>query len=300
MSYENLSVMDIEKYGSDVQEGISSEMKELIKRAKCVDLGNTNTYLQELSDVTNKVTGKNKLLQILPVGVKQWVTRYESVESKLNTLGEAVVYEREKLNSVLGALMESKTRLNSRTAQLTECETYLRGYLEYLDANPSVDEDGLKRQACVNRLKVVVTTNAVVRQEMVKTVLIIKENKEIVQQLTEASDNLLPMFNVMMLNTLASKANSEAIKMRKAMIATANKLVIENVKQIEKNADELISGRSDSLIDVKTIEDANRILQNTIKKVIESAKSEEGNNMMLVESIKSSIVTLDEVKKIEN
>ena len=118
--------------------------------------------------------------------------------------------------------------------------------------------------------------------------------------MTEASDNLLPMFNVMMLNTLASKANSEAIKMRKAMIATANKLVIENAKQIEKNADELISGSSDSLIYVKTIEDANRILQNTIKKVIESAKSEEGNNMMLVESIKSSIVTLDEVKKIEN
>lgn len=298
MSYESLSVRDIEKYGSDVQEGINFEMGELMRRARCVDLGNTNTYLQELSDVTNKVAGKGKLFKILPVGVKKWVNNYESVENRLNKIGESVTYEREKLNNILGTLMESKTRLNSRTSQLSECETYLRGYLEYLDTNPSEDMDGLKRQACVNRLKVIVTTNAVVRQEMVKTVLIIKENKEIVQQLTEASDNLLPMFNVMMLNTLASKANAEAIKMRKVMVETANKLVIENAKQIEKNADELISGRSDSLIDVKTIEDANRILQNTIKKVIESAKSEEGNNMMLIESIKSSMVTLDEVKKI--
>lgn len=97
------------------------------------------------------------------------------------------------------------------------------------------------------------------------------------------------MFNVMLMNTLASKANEEALKIKKALVKTANKMVIE------RTADELIAGRNESLIDVQTIEEANKILQNTVKKVLESSLSESENNMQLVDSLKKSSLALEDI-----
>lgn len=284
---ETLSVQDIESYGADIQSDISSSITEMMKQAKLIDLDSVGNQLQELSDVADQAVKGSKLSN-LPIfsSAKRWLRRYESVESRLSSISKSVTDEQEKLEGVLSALMESKDYLRDKSVELGDCATELQEYVDWLKENPESDEDGLKMQAAVNRLKIITTTKAVVEQEIVKSVLVIKENKEIQQQLTETATNLIPMFNTMMMNTLASKANTEAIKIRKAMIKTANHLVVENARQIEKNADELIAGRTDSIVDPKSIQEANQILQKTVRKVIESSKVETTQNLALVESLK--------------
>ena len=284
---ETLSVQDIESYGADIQSDISSSITEMMKQAKLIDLDSVGNQLQELSDVADQAVKGSKLSN-LPIfsSAKRWLRRYESVESRLASISKSVTEEQEKLEGVLSALMESKDYLRGKSVELGDCAMELQDYVDWLKVNPESDEDGLKMQAAVNRLKIITTTKAVVEQEIVKSVLVIKENKEIQQQLTETATNLIPMFNTMMMNTLASKANTEAIKIRKAMIKTANHLVVENARQIEKNADELVAGRTDSIVDPKSIQEANQILQKTVRKVIESSKVETTQNLALVESLK--------------
>lgn len=98
--------------------------------------------------------------------------------------------------------------MRDRLENLEQCQSELQSMVEYYQQN---DEDGLKLQAAMHRLKIITTTISVVKQECAKTILIIKENKEVTNQLAEASDNLIPIFKVMMLNVIGAKTNAEAM-----------------------------------------------------------------------------------------
>lgn len=293
-NYKYYTVKDIESIGTDIQSDISTSMQGMLKQTRLIDLDEASSHLLELSEVADSATKGNKLRN-LPIisNAKRWLKRYDSLESRINSISTDISKEQEKLETILSALMESKDFLYDKTRDLNLCCEELEGYISWLKENPNEDPDGIKMQAAVGRLKILSTTKVVTEQEVAKSVLVIKENKEIQQQLNEATQNLIPMFNTMLMNTLASKANTEAIKIRKAMIKTANHLVVENAKQIEQNAEELLSGRTDTLVNPQSIMEANKILQSTIKKVVEGSKVEATQNMELIESLKSSSASLN-------
>lgn len=285
----DLSLSDIEKYGSEVQVDISESMTKLLQDTKCIDLGATGEYLSELSSTTNVITKKLEKRGVLSVfgKTKKWLAKFDGVESSIMKLDKNIQDERQKLDTVLNGLYASKEMLVSKLADLERVEQELTDYVEELKAS-SEEDDGIRLQATVHRLKVITTTIAVTKQEISKTVLIVQENKEITNQLMEASENLIPMFKTMMMNVLASKANAEAVELKRSLVKTANKLVIDNAKQIEETAKNLVQDRTDSLISPEMLTEANKILQRTIENVINSAKTETSANLELIDSLKSS------------
>lgn len=180
--------------------------------------------------------------------------------------------------------------MRDRLVNLEQCQSELQSMVEYYQNN---DEDGLKLQASMHRLKIITTTISVVKQECAKTILIIKENKEVTNQLAEASDNLIPIFKVMMLNVIGAKTNAEAMQLKQNLSKVANEVIVSNAKQIEKTADDLIKGREEPLISAKSIEEANSALQSAIIKVQSSAKAEVQTNMDSVKRLESSIRQID-------
>ena len=287
---KDLTLEEIEKYGSDVQMDISESMTKLLQDTKCIDLGATGNYLAELSTTSNSITRRLEPRGIMKpfVKAKNWLSRFDNIESSIVKLDENIQKEQDKLNTVLNGLYQSKEVLSDKLDDLTKVQNDLTEYVEYLKNNQSEEDDGLKLQAAVHRLKVITTTIAVTKQEIGKTVLVIQENKEITNQLMEASENLIPMFKTMMMTVLATKANAEAVQLKKSLVKTANKLVLDNAKQIEKTAEDLITGRTESLIAPQTLTEANDILQRTINKVIDSAKTETSVNLELIDSLKES------------
>lgn len=296
---KDLTLSEIEKYGSEVQADISESMSNLLRDTKCIDLGPTGSYLSELSSTSHDITRRLEPKGILKpfVKAKNWLARFDSIESSITKLDENIQKEQEKLNTVLNGLYQSKEVLSDKLIDLNRVQSDLSEYVEYLRNS---NDDGLKLQAAVNRLKVITATAALTKQEIAKTALVIQENKEITNQLMEASENLIPMFKVMMMNVLATKANSEAVQLKKKLVGTANKLVIQNAKQIEKTAEDLIAGRNESLISPKTLNEANDILQRTINKVIDSAKVETNANLELIESLKSSTESIKSLEVIDD
>lgn len=189
-------------------------------------------------------------------------------------------------------MYENLQFMRDKLNDLEQCQLELKDMVSYYQTH---DEDGLLLQASVNRLKIITTTISVVRQECAKTVLIIKENKEVTAQLAEAFDNLIPLFKVIMLNALGAKTNAEAVKLKKNLSKVANQIVIDNAKQIEKTADDLIEGRTKPLIDVSSIEEANKILQSAIGKVQSSAVVEVDSNLKSIEQLENSISVLKDL-----
>ena len=302
MEMKDLSLQEIEKYGSDVQMDISESMTKLLQDTKCIDLGATGNYLAELSTTSNSITRRLEPRGIMKpfVKAKNWLSRFDNIESSIVKLDENIQKEQDKLNTVLNGLYQSKEVLSDKLDDLTKVQNDLTEYVEYLKNNQSEEDDGLKLQAAVHRLKVITTTIAVTKQEIGKTVLVIQENKEITNQLMEASENLIPMFKTMMMNVLATKANAEAVQLKKSLVKTANKLVLDNAKQIEKTAEDLITGRTESLIAPQTLTEANDILQRTINKVIDSAKTETSVNLELIDSLKASADSIKTLSLLED
>ena len=297
MNYSKLSLNEIETYGSDIQLVISDQMTKLLQDTKAIKLEQTGKSLADLSvesaDISKKIGVAEKLPSILKV--KKWLAKYDNIENRIGVLEQGISSEKDRLNIVLNGLYESLQFMRGKLVDLEKCQSELNEMVGYFQANANSDDDGLKLQASVNRLKLITTTIAVVKQECAKTVLIIKENKEVSAQLAEASDNLIPLFKVMMLNVLGAKTNAEAMQLKKNLAKTANEIVIKNAKQIETTAEDLIKGRQESLIKADTIKEANSILQSAIEKVQTSATSEVDTNLKCIKELQDSV---DKVNKL--
>lgn len=296
-----MSLNAIEDYGSDIQLTISEQMSKMLHDTRCIDLEQTGKSLSDLSVETNSISKKVSVIEKLPslMKVSKWLSRYDNVENRISTLENGIEAEKTRLNTVLNGLHESLQFLRDKLNELESCEADLTEMVQYYQSN-GVDDDGLKLQAATNRLKLITTTIAIVKQECAKTVLIIKENKEVSNQLAEAADNLIPMFKVMLLNVLGAKTNAEAVQLKKNLSKVANEIIVKNAKQIEQTADDLIAGRTEPLVKAETIKSANNILQKAIEKVQNSAITEVQSNLDSVAQLKDSIERINSLSLISS
>lgn len=289
-----MSLTSIEEYGSDIQLTISDQMDKMLHDTRCINLEQTGKVLSDLSVESNNITKKLSVVDKLPsmLKVSKWLAHYDSIEHRIETLEQGIVEEKARLSTTLNGMYESLQFMREELQALEKCEAELQEMVEFYQTGDN-DDDGLKLQAAVNRLKLITTTIAVVKQECAKTVLIIKENKEVTAQLSEAVDNLIPILKITMLNVIGAKTNEEAIKLKKGLAKVSNQSIIANAKQIEKTADDLIEGRTKPLIEVKTIQEANAILQSAITKVKDSATVEVQTNLDAIKQLQESISTIN-------
>lgn len=294
----NMTLQEIENYGSDIVIDVSNQMTDLLRKTKAIDLDQTGKSLSDSSVETSAISKSVGKVGRFPAifGVGKFLSKYVSIENRVVSLESGVVAERERLSDVLNALYESLGILRGTLVDLESAKANLEIVVEDLKTS---DEDGILLQAATHRLQTLTTTCAVVKQECTKTVLIIKENKEVQAQLQEASDNLIPIFKVMLMNVLGAKTNAEAIKLKKNLSTVANKIIIENAKQIDETAQDLIKGREEPLIKAETITEANKILQGAIEKVQKSALAETSVNLKAVEDMQMSVKMLANLETLE-
>lgn len=299
--FNALSLSSLEKYGSDIQNEIADSMSSLLKGTKCIEIGKTGECLADVSSTTNKFTkrfgGVGKLAPVMKVS--KWLGRYDNVENRIQALKESVAYESERLNTVLNSLYDGAKYLKQKSADFEKLSAELGAYVEYLESHPEESDEGLRLQAAVNRHKNIVSMLGVVKEEYVKTILVIQENKEVSAQLDYTATNIIPMFDLQLMNVIGAKANAEALKLKKSLVATANNLVIENAKQIKETAKELVEGRQDSLFKPETLEQANSILQDAVNLVMESAKTEVSENKKAITRLQESVNAIDNMSLVK-
>lgn len=291
----SLSLSEIENYGSEVQSEISESVSSILKGTRCIDIGKTGECLAEVShtssNLTKRLSGIGGLKPVL--SVTKWLGKYDNVENRIEMLHKSVTSETERLNNVLNSLYDGAKYLKQKGEDFEKIVGELGAYVEYLNGHPEDSDDGLRLQAAVNRHKNILSMLGVVKQEYVKTILIIQENKEVSAQLDYTATNILPMFDLQLMNVIGAKANTEALKLKKSLVNTANKLVIDNAKQIKETAKELVDGRKEELFKAETLEQANKILQEAVTLVMDSAKVEVSENRKAIERLQNSVNEID-------
>lgn len=287
---DKMSLEEVESFGKDIQVGITTDVSKLVDGVRSIELGETGKQITDMvvsaQDLSKKVVPRG--LQKVFSNSKKWLKRYDTVESSINGLDDAINVEIDRLNSVLNGCYENGNILKSRLDELDICEKELDEAIKGYSG-----DDSYKLSSAIHRQKTLVSTMALIRQEIGKSMLVIAQNKEITNQLSEARDNVIPYIKIMLINTLASKANSEALALKKTLKKAVNVMVVTTAKEISANADEMLAGRGDTLLEAKSISEANDILLKTYEKIQNSVNEGIDSDKQLVDSLKTSIKYLE-------
>lgn len=306
--FHTMSIKDLEHYGMPIQESISDSVDAILENTKGLELGKTQDHLSDLTETSTVITKKLDSLRIIKplLGAKRWLSKFDTVANQLDTVRENIDSEVERLNKVLDALFKNKEMLDTKTKELETVQFELYEYSNFLQQNPDEDPDGLRLLATSGRLNLISSTLELSKHELVKTVILIKENKEITYQLREAQLNVVPVFKTMMINSLALETNKRAIKLKNTLQEVTARATIDSARQIEQDAKKLIEGRKIKVIDPKTLNEANDLLIKAVENINQAMYKESEENLKLVETtlqanikLKELLQTSDEVLTVE-
>lgn len=281
----NMTIEEIDNYGRDIQTNISEQMDTILSNTKLIDANATGKKAGQLSLVTDKSTRSLQMAAPL-IKINKMLGRYDSAERQIDSINTAIMSNKENLDSVLYALYDSKASLDSNIEQLSNYADNLESYLS--DLQSEAIPDGLRIQAVANRLKVITTLKVTTGQIRDSTSLLISENKEISRQLEDVIAQVTPMFKMMLVNTLAIKVQNRSLNLQKITKTLLNNSIIESAKEIQIAADQAIENRNTSIVNPESIEEANRILQATVKKVVESSMNETEINLEVVKRLQKA------------
>lgn len=306
--FHTMSIKDLEHYGMPIQESISDSVDAILENTRGLDLGKTQGHLSDLTETSTVITKKLDSIRIVKplLGAKRWLSKFDTVSNQLDTVRENIDNEVERLNKVLDALFKNKEMLDIKTKELEIVQSELYKYANFLQQNPDEDPDGLRLLATSGRLNLISSTLELSKHELVKTVILIKENKEITYQLREAQLNVVPVFKTMMINSLALETNKRAIKLKNTLQEVTARATIDSARQIEQDAKKLIEGRKIKVIDPKTLNEANDLLIKAVENINQAMHKESEENLKLVETtlqanikLKELLQTSDEVFTVE-
>lgn len=296
---DGMTVKEIETFGSTIQNSINKEMDSVLSKAKMLEVGDIGDSLSEVATLANKTTnGLNLADKFLPLkAINKMLNRYDSVEKKMMDINKGLDTQKEKLNSVLDNLLTSKEVLEGSLVELKSNENQLQDYVEHINGTTDV----LRLQAATNRLKTITTLRVGAEQSLCEVVMLIQSNKEIVHQLEETVTNIVPLFRMQLVNALSIKAHKEALDLRESVTELANKMVVENAKNIQKASDRMLDNRQKAIISPESLSEANEILQNTVKKAIEMSGVESQANIEVVKKLQEISCEYDNtIKRIED
>lgn len=287
LSLSNLSIEEIESLGADIQFNLSAEVGKLLSSVRCVNVGEAGRAISDLTKRQGRMIAKlePKMFKRFWMNTRSWLSQYESVEQSVDHIGNLIESEVSKLNTILNGCYANIKMLRGKLEDLESVEKALEGIISSCDSSDS-DDIELKLKACRHRLDMISLTIALTNQEIMKSMLIIEENKEITYQLEEASHNLVPMLKIMMMNVLSSRVNAEAVVLKRTLTKVANQVVLDNAREVAKTAHDLMDGRFESLISPKTLSEANMILQRTLDEVI--LRSNKVASEAVIEGLKES------------
>lgn len=287
----NLTISQIDKFGSNVQSKIDTEMGEIISHYRTFDAGEAGEQLNELALVANSST--NKLGKIGPMfGIRKFMGRFDTVENKLEQLVNGIEKTKDRLDMVMESMLESRQMVATYIGQFGEYEQQLVSYKDSL--LEATDTDELRVQAVVNRLKVMTGSRVVAEQSYVETTLLIGQTQEVQHQIDEMLTNIVPIFKMKLVNALGIKAHKDALALKERVTKVSEKLIIDNAKNIEKNTELMLENRQRAIISPETLMEANQILQRVVLKAVETCSTERQANEEVIRRLNEASTQLRE------
>lgn len=264
----DMTIQEVELYGRDVQQAITKGVSRLMEVYKRVSYKSAECGLKRL----NKMSMKLKSYTSSGGGWfgRLWTQRLEGLDAGLVEVDELLSGEIQNLENVMQGcdnnvqlLTASKMALSEVLADLEE----MRGSF-----SDRLEMDVALYDAIVKRQKVLNSTFAMVDMELQKSGIVMTQNREVLHQLVEARENVLPMVRIMWMNIMASRATVSALKVQKTLRVALNAIIVNSAKQIEENAREIESEGNSDLVSEHSLDVAAQTLNRACRQIEESRR----------------------------
>lgn len=286
---DTMSIAELDKFGSEVQEKINTEMGSIISNYRLIDTGEAGSQLTELSMVANSAT--NKLARIGPLAsIQRFMGKFDTVENKIDQIITGINTTKGKLDNVMVNMHTSRECIKNCIISFKPFEDELVAYISRLESEENCDE--LRRQSAVNRLKTLTTSRVVAEQSFVESTLLIGQTQEVQHQIDEMLTNIVPIFKMKLVNALSIKVHKEALELKAQVTKISEKLIIDNAKNIKRNTDIMIENRRSAVVNPDTLIEANEILQRVVGKAVEACATEADANKKVIERLNNASISL--------
>lgn len=294
---DGINIEKINSLGDDINEKINNDISNILINVKALKAGTIGDELTKLAVKANKITKKASSLSEFKVlrNLQYRLGRYKKIDSQLHSIIDGISYKKNELdNSLNQALLVYKT-LEESVYELDKVINELDKFSETVDK-----DDFILSQTVVSKQKSLKVQSTSYKQSLESLKLIIIENREVYYQLDDACKNIFPLFKVSLINALNLKIQKDALQVKKNLIEATNNLIVKNAKSISELTDDLIKGREQPLISVKSLQEANNILQDSIKRINESANNSIINDKEVIQSLDNLSKEITNVKNFVN
>lgn len=279
----SMSIIDIESYGSNIQQAMSQTSKTLLERANMVELGGTQDKINELQDVVKK---HNKLLPILQSPLRKlrkFSNNFVKVQERLDEIEQSLTEQCDKLTSYVSYMEEQVSNLNGLAAELRVAEDSLSDYAKQLEGIP---EESLRLQSVTSRFRAITSTRVMAEQSQAEALMIVGEQREVKAQLEQVIMNALPAIHIQAVNSVGIRVTKETQDIIKKTRELTGNIIVQNANDVKTMAIELQNNRTKSVVEDDKLLKAQNILNEAMNEIINASEQEAVINKRLSDSLR--------------
>lgn len=297
-SLRNMSLKDIDRYGTQVQDMINISSSEILKKKQMQELGKSKKSLDALQDISKKNKRTLPLLNTPLKKLRHVQNNFAKINSQLDDIKDSLVQRHDDIDEYIDAMQQQVVNIDKATEQLRLYEDTLNEYALELQNNENSENDSLRIESVTSRLRNLAGTRVNAEQAQMEALLIMKSHQEGKHQLAEVIQNVIPVLSMQVVNSLGIQANKDTLNIISQTRNIIGNIVEQNAQDVKDMAIELQNNRTKSIVDNDKLMKAQQILNETIELVSKASVVEAETNLKLTNELRES--AKDNMQIIEN
>lgn len=285
---QNADLDSVKKIGSDIQNDISKDIKNITSQCKTLDCGEAGKLLTELNLATEvKLNGnwfENKVLGAR-LAYKGFMSRYKKASDNLREIVNKVEEHKNELEYSfrgLSKLIEISKKSFNELEYYVEAFKYCVEEQELKCKGLSMDSlDGLseyqKLQVYRRRLDTLQASRVVLYQTAKEAMILTITNRTLIDDMQYTVDNIIPLWEAQIITASNAEIQRRALTINSAVRENFNNMLVGNAKVIKENAIKIMEDSNSSVISVEALDKVDvqlKELRNRLKENIEKNSSQ--------------------------
>lgn len=307
-------------YGSDTQKGVAQFSAQILSEVKSKDAGDVGEMMSDLmlnvKDLDFSSLEEESFMDKLPFvkktkrSIEKFIARYEVVESHVDKIQAQLESARMELLKDIGVFdklydknvdyfRELQYYILAGEEKIAECRENVLPKL-YEDAKNADDPMAMQVvkdfDDAVNRFEKKIfdlkTSKTVAIQTAPQIKLIQNNDKLLVDKVTDAITNTIPLWKSQMVIALGTQKQGQVLAMQKQVSDTTNELLRKNAEKLKQTTLDVAEEAERSTIDVETLQKVNDELIATIEdsiKIHDRARENRAKAEVELEKIENSL-----------
>lgn len=296
----------IRQIGEDIQKQLTSKRSELLDSLRSSDAGTAGQIINDVVATSHEITRVTKLSPMvsglakkfnLAKGKHQTVARQlDDLTTRVDSTLVNLHTSQEILEEVLGSLSETVHGLQPVIYALTE--DVIRGS-NSLQLISEQTPEALQFEYILSekqaRLRDLQIQSVIAKQQIQQCMITRQASATWINELEYAAGQIIPLYQTSVMQSIGMRAAKQAASLHRTLRSAADKMLLSTAKDLQSNVSSLQQAHIQGILDVKTVEEAQRILEATMNSIADTRRISLAETSRSIESLQQLSNGLREV-----